>query len=202
MYWMFRRRRDVRIGGKPDPLRSPRKASVVRPMPERRGLATIPVIGQQEAMQMDEHPILMCYDGSTEAQRAIDVAASVLRARRAVVLDVGPMLTTAESLAAVSSVVPGNAFEDLNTDDALQKARDGAERARLAGFDAEVRAELDEPTWQGIVDVADELDAAVIVLGSRALDGVHEVFEGSVSHDVAEHAGRPVLIVPPANGRH
>ncbi|HEY2938173.1 MAG TPA: universal stress protein [Gaiellaceae bacterium] len=50
----------------------------------------------------------------------------------------------------------------------------------------------------GIIDVADEVDAAVIVIGSRGLRGVSELFEGSVSHDVAEHAGRPVLIVPPA----
>jgi nucleotide-binding universal stress UspA family protein len=43
-----------------------------------------------------------------------------------------------------------------------------------------------------------EIDAAVIVTGSRGLRAVSELFEGSVSHDVAEHAGRPVLIVPPA----
>jgi nucleotide-binding universal stress UspA family protein len=55
--------------------------------------------------------------------------------------------------------------------------------------------------WEGIVDVADELDAAVIVLGSRGLKGIREQFEGSVSHEVAQHAGRPVLIVPPPDGR-
>jgi nucleotide-binding universal stress UspA family protein len=38
----------------------------------------------------------------------------------------------------------------------------------------------------------------VIVLGSRGLSGAREVLVGSVSHDVAEHSGRPVLIVPPA----
>jgi hypothetical protein len=31
---------------------------------------------------------------------------------------------------------------------------------------------------------------------------VSELFEGSVSHYVAEHAGRPVLIVPPAKAAH
>jgi nucleotide-binding universal stress UspA family protein len=72
---------------------------------------------------------------------------------------------------------------------------------RPAGFTAEARAELDSPTWEGIVAVADELDVAVIVLGSRGLNGARELFEGSVSHDVAEHAGRPVLIVPPTSGR-
>jgi len=85
-------------------------------------------------------------------------------------------------------------------DGAMEKARAGADRAREAGFRAEPRGELEEPVWEGIVNVADELDAAVIVLGSRGLKGIREQFEGSVSHEVAQHAGRPVLIVPPPDG--
>ena len=112
-------------------------------------------------------------------------------------LDVGPVITQAESLAPLSPVVPGAAFEQLNADDALARARVGAERARNAGFVAEARAEVEAPTWEGIVDVADEIDAAVIVIGSRGLNGPRELFEGSVSREVAAHAGRPVLIVPP-----
>jgi nucleotide-binding universal stress UspA family protein len=146
---------------------------------------------------MDKAPILICYDGSADSDGAIAAAAALLGPRRAVVVDIGPVLTPAESVAAISSVVPGNAFEDLNTDAALEKARAGADRAREAGFKAEPRAELAEPFWEGIVDVADEIDAAVIVLGSRGLTGIREQFEGSISHEVAEHAGRPVLIVPP-----
>jgi nucleotide-binding universal stress UspA family protein len=151
---------------------------------------------------MDDAPILMCYDGSENSDRAIDAAARLLGPRRAVVLDIGPELTTAESLATMSPVVPGAAFEDLNEADALNRARAGAERAELAGFAAEARSALAAPTWEGIVDIADEIDAAVIVMGSRGLTGVREHLAGSVSHQVAEHAGRPVLIVPPANGGH
>jgi nucleotide-binding universal stress UspA family protein len=141
--------------------------------------------------------VLICYDGSGNADHAIDAAARLLGARQAVVLDVGPLLTAAESYAAVSSVVPGPAFEDLNRDDALDRARTGAEHARRAGFDAEARADLAAPTWEGIADAADEIDADVIVMGSRGLTGARERFAGSISHAVAEHAGRPVLIVPP-----
>jgi nucleotide-binding universal stress UspA family protein len=159
-------------------------------------------LGTHEEARMDEAPILICYDGSDEAGRAIDAAAGLLGARRAVVLDIGPVLTTAESVAAVSSIVPGTAFEDLNMDDALRRARAGAELARRAGFEAEARGDLAAPTWEGIVDAADEIDAAVIVIGSRGLSGAKEVFEGSVSHQVAEHASRPVLIVPPPKTVH
>jgi nucleotide-binding universal stress UspA family protein len=150
---------------------------------------------------MDDAPILICYDGSADSDRAIVAAAALLGPRRAVVVDIGPLLTGSESIAALSSVVPGTAFEDMNMDGAMEKARAGAGRAREAGFNAEPRAELAEPFWQGIVDVADEIDAAVIVIGSRGLKGIREHFEGSVSHEVAEHAGRPVLIVPPASRR-
>jgi len=146
---------------------------------------------------MDDVPILICYDGSDGARHAIDAAAALLGPRRAVVLDLGPPLTAAESYAALSPVVPGAAFEELNQAAALERAQAGAELARGAGFDAEARGGIAAPTWQGVVDVADELDAAVIVLGSRGLTGARELLEGSLSHEVAEHAGRPVLIVPP-----
>ena len=150
---------------------------------------------------MNDANILICYDGSDSAKHAIDAAAEILGPRRAVVLDVGPPLTAAESLAVMAPVAPGAAFEELNEDDARQRARVGADRARGAGFDAKARADLAAPTWQGIIDVADEIDAAVIVLGSRGLNGARELLEGSVSHEVAQHAGRPLLIVPPPAGR-
>jgi nucleotide-binding universal stress UspA family protein len=86
----------------------------------------------------------------------------------------------------------------VNADDARDRAREGAERARQVGIVADARGIVRAPTWEAIVEIADEVDAAVIVAGSRGLTGAHELFEGSVSHQVAEHAGRPVLIVPPA----
>ena len=141
--------------------------------------------------------ILICYDGSENAALAVDAAAALLGPRDAVVLTVAPAMTFAESMAATSSLVPGGAFEDLNEIDARRRAEDGAERARRAGFEAEARATIASTTWQGIVDVADELDAAAIVIGSRGLAGVRELAHGSVSHEVATHARRPVLIVPP-----
>jgi nucleotide-binding universal stress UspA family protein len=151
----------------------------------------------REDSTMDETTILICYDGSPGAVRAIEAAATLLGPRRAVVIDVAPPITPAESFATLSPLVPGAAFEELNTADAGQVAARGAELARTSGFDAEARGALGAPTWEGVVDVADELDAAVIVIGSRGLNGMREILDGSLSHEVAEHAGRPVLIVPP-----
>jgi nucleotide-binding universal stress UspA family protein len=149
---------------------------------------------------VDDSPILICYDGSDAAIRAIGAAAELLGPRRAVILDLGPVITEAESLAAIGAVVPYG-YESTNAGDALVVAQDGAQRARRAGFDAEARGGVAAPTFEGIVEVADDVDAAVIVLGSRGLAGARELLEGSVSHQVAEHAGRPVLVVPPPRAR-
>lgn len=150
---------------------------------------------------MNAHPILICYDGSADARRGIHAAAELLGPRRAVVLDVAPYLTAAESLAVTVAPIGGAEFEDLNTADALARAGEGAEVARAAGFTAEPQSALGAPTWQGVLEVADEVDAAVIVIGSRGLTGARERFEGSLSHELAEHSGRPVLIAPPSHPR-
>jgi nucleotide-binding universal stress UspA family protein len=148
---------------------------------------------------MSEAPILICYDGSEGAKHAIDTAAALLGPRRAIVVDIGPVVTAEESLAVISPFSPAAIFEEQNAGDALRSAREGAERARSAGFEAEARADLAAPTWQGIVDAADETDAVLIVLGSRSLNGIRELVEGSISHEVTQHAARPVLIVPEAS---
>jgi hypothetical protein len=79
---------------------------------------------------MIEAPILICYDGSEGAKRAIDAAAALLGPRRAIVVDIGPVLTAEESVAVLAPVSPAVAFEEQNTEDALRSAREGAERAR------------------------------------------------------------------------
>lgn len=140
-------------------------------------------------------PILICYDGSPGSRHAITAAGSLLVGRDAVVLDVGPLDVVAETYAAAGS---GAADVSLAVfEGTLAQAEAGAELARQAGFKAEPRAEVDAPTWRGILKVADEIDAAAIVVGSHGFTGLRELIEGSVSHDVAEHAGRPVLVVPP-----
>ena len=47
--------------------------------------------------------------------------------------------------------------------------------------------------WQGILETAEDNDAAVVVMGSRGLGGVAALL-GSVSHGVLHHSKRAVLL--------
>ena len=50
------------------------------------------------------------------------------------------------------------------------------------------------PTWKGIVEVAGEHDAGLIVLGSHGRTGLTGMFVGSVASAVAAHSPHSVLI--------
>ena len=150
---------------------------------------------------MTGSPILFCYDGSLGAGRAIAAAGALFGRREAVVLDVGPLELVAESYAAMGSGAADT--RDAVYEDSVRRAEAGAELARAAGFDASARGEVDAPVWKSVLETADEIDAAVIVVGSEGRTGLRELLYGSTSHAVAAHARRPVLVVPPAEpGAH
>lgn len=145
--------------------------------------------------------ILIAYDGSADSKSAIAFAAKHLAAEATVVVTVWePLLVQLRrhTIAGFSLVSDqGEEWKEL----AEQQAAEGAELARAAGLqDVTHRAVADnESIWQTIVDVADELDASLIVTGSRGLAEVRSVLLGSVSNHVLHHAHRPLLIVPPAD---
>jgi nucleotide-binding universal stress UspA family protein len=69
--------------------------------------------------------------------------------------------------------------------------------APLADMDVAHRPELRfGPPARVILDVADELDVDLIVVGSRGLGGFPELLLGSTSSQVAQHSTRPVAIIP------
>ena len=152
---------------------------------------------EHEEDPVDTNPILICYDGSEGSQRAVEAAAALLGPRTAIVLDVGPTLTFDESVAVTAGSLEGGELEALNTEAALEVASQGAGRARAAGFDAEPRSTLASPTWEGIAETADEIQAELIVVGTRGDKRLRGRLKGSTTRDLAVHAGRPVLIVPP-----
>lgn len=143
-----------------------------------------------------DRPMLICYDGSRDARRAIMAAADLLVRRPAVVLDVTPAVTAEEHEAAF--LTPGPDSIELRVRDVRRVAHRGALLARAQGLEATGRIAVAGQVWKAVVQIADDVDASVIVVGSRRADEAHEVLDGSLSHDIARHAGRPLLVVPPA----
>ena len=50
--------------------------------------------------------------------------------------------------------------------------------------------------WETIIKVADEIDADVIVMGTRTHSSVGQFFSGSTANKVMLHTKRPLLIIP------
>jgi nucleotide-binding universal stress UspA family protein len=70
-------------------------------------------------------------------------------------------------------------------------------RTEMKRFAATARSDFAGQTWEGVREVTDEIEASVIVVGSHGVTGMRELVEGSVSHEIAQHSPRPVLVVPP-----
>jgi nucleotide-binding universal stress UspA family protein len=147
--------------------------------------------------------VLIAYDGSEGAQAAIERAGVVLGGGRAVVATAWSPLRDAApaALLALPAGVIEAAVDDIDAateEHARDVAADGAERARKAGFDAEPRAvRSSERYFRTLLTLADELDAPVIVMGSRGRSAAASAVLGSVSTGVLHHGRRPVLVVPP-----
>jgi nucleotide-binding universal stress UspA family protein len=148
-------------------------------------------------------PILFCYDGSDGSRAAIaDVAGLLDPTTGAVVLTAWE--PTALILARSAPFGPVEVTEDAETEAdaveakyAAEAAEEGAKRARDAGWEATARAErAEEGLAQLIVAVADEIDASLIVCGSRGRGPIKAAVLGSVSHALVNEAKRPVLVAP------
>ncbi len=167
-------------------------------------------------------PALLCYDGSDNARGAIEEAGAVLGGGPAVVLTVWesigppalrhPIPAVAELGHDVREETSKDVVEALDAETAAwarATAAEGAELARGSSFDARPVAHralgrpaerIEGTVWQAVIDIADQEDAAVIVLGSRGRSGLKAALLGSVSYGVVHNAGRPVLTVPPTDG--
>ena len=141
-------------------------------------------------------PVVLAYDGSPSADEAIRVAATVSTARTAIVVTAWESLVLAGPLGFENPHIEPD-VEAAQAARAAAVAQRGARAARAAGFgEVSERADhAERAVWETILSVADDVDAALIVVGARGLSRVRSALLGSVSHAVAQHAARPVLIV-------
>ncbi len=144
-------------------------------------------------------PVLFCYDGSDGSKTALTAAAELIKPGDAVVLVV--WMPAAVQLARAGSFVVAvpNEGEIDQQEEAIAKkiAEEGAAAARRRGYNASARiAEATESVAKTIAEIAEEIDAGLIVCGQRGRGVIGSALLGSVSHALAAHTKRPVLIAP------
>lgn len=148
----------------------------------------------------ESRPILVSYDGSEESRQALHSVAHLLASKQLVILTVWQPLS---SRLAASGGFGAMALDDEDEIDnqeeaaAREAAEDAAASAREQGFSVTVRIqESTEPVWRTIVETADEIDAELILCGTRGRGGAKSFLLGSTSQGVLHHSHRPVLVAP------
>ena len=156
-------------------------------------------------MEAADRPVLIAYDGSPSARRAVAEAAEILPGRRTVVVTVWE--------AGLAYATPAMSYDGITTAPLIDPAvalsvdrdihhqaenvsRDGAALAGSLGLDAQPLAVMDEGSIaRTILNVARSEDAAAIVVGSRGLSGLRARLEGSTSKGLLKHAHCPLIVV-------
>jgi nucleotide-binding universal stress UspA family protein len=142
--------------------------------------------------------VVVAYDGSEDARRAVTVARDLLDAERAIIVHVRvlpmPPLIGADPAAGQSD----SPYEEQERQ-ADRVVADGVEAAKQAGFEAEAvvkTADSMTGVWKALLDVAEEKGAAAVVAGHRGISRFSSALLGSVSNGLVNHAQIPVLVVP------
>jgi nucleotide-binding universal stress UspA family protein len=144
-------------------------------------------------------PIVVGYDGSDPARRALERAASFAEKLGTTLV----VTSVAEPVAiADDPYIPGDAIglaapAIVPVPDRAEASRELAEaRETLSGRSLQVEYEATVgDAAQGIIDVAEKHDADLIVVGTREPGFVDRVLGGDVSEAVSRRAHRDVLIV-------
>jgi len=161
-------------------------------------------------MAAPDAPLLIAYDGSDAARRAVREAAKLFGPRQTLVVTVyEPSLAyEAENLMAdiptadlggwrlpVENKGARELEEELHQR-AVRTAQAGAELGRSVGLDASALAVADQVhVADAIVGLARKREVAAIIVGSRGLKGLRARLEGSTSKAVLKDAPCPVVVV-------
>jgi nucleotide-binding universal stress UspA family protein len=143
----------------------------------------------------DPHKIIVGADGSPQSIDATRVAAALARQRGAKLTIVAVVRPPEGWWGIVGSPPTAEALGDALSDaqrDVLDRTLADVD---LDGVDYETSEEIGEPA-QRLIELCDELDADLLVVGRRGAGVLRRMVVGSVAGHVANEAPCPVLIVP------
>ncbi len=144
--------------------------------------------------------ILLATDGSPAAHLALGAAADLARRSGAALhLVTAYEFAPSNVLAYAPYIGPNSAWDSFELD--ARKLLDD-ERDRVVALGATVGSihVAREPAFSAVMDVAEMVEADLVVLGSRELDGLKRLLLGSISEHVVHSVHRPVLIVRGGEG--
>jgi nucleotide-binding universal stress UspA family protein len=142
---------------------------------------------------------LFCYDGSDGSRTALSAAGELIRPADALVLVVWtPAAVQLSRAGSFLVAVPNEGEIDEQEAAAAQEiAEEGAVAARSQGYNASARTAIaNESVARTIAEIAQEVDAGLVVCGQRGRGAISSALLGSVSHALAAHTKRPLLIAP------
>jgi len=146
-------------------------------------------------MAMKVKTVIVGVDGSSNAQRALEVAVDMVADDGTVHVVTAHHATSSRGTADLLASIPE---EFRNTFDMLAVPRGQLEDAKafLVRNEVEHRGHLVEGHPAGeILDLADEVDADLIIVGSRGLGRATRFIRGSVSSRVATHAKTSFMVI-------
>ena len=140
--------------------------------------------------------IVVGTDGSDTAKQAVRQATDLAKRIGARVELVSAYEPVSDSRLREESVqVPDDLQWMVNPrEDVDATLKDAADQVRDAGVDVEVFARQGDPA-DAILDVAEETDADLIVVGNKGMTGAKRFLLGSVPNKVSHHAPCSVLII-------
>jgi nucleotide-binding universal stress UspA family protein len=153
----------------------------------------------------EAQPILIGYDGSEFAKRAVRDAGRLFPGRRTLVVSAYPSdaATAAAASIGIPPAVLGEAAHRLDEEArkaAQERAEEGAQLGQAAGLAAEGRAEIAAGSiWSTLIRLAESENALAIVVGSRGLTGLEKVLLGSTASGLVHHSSRPVVVIRDSN---
>lgn len=144
---------------------------------------------------MDVNTIVVGYDGSECSQRAIDAAVSVMNDGGTVHIVSAYDAPSARKVHDAYAAVPN---EFTSSIDLMSGPRGELEAAAKGLADkgyAVVDHFIDDDPASAILQVTDDVNADMIVVGSRGLGRASQVIRGSVSTKIAHHARVDFMVI-------
>lgn len=143
---------------------------------------------------MKAHTIVVGYDGSEDARRALDAAVDHVADDGTVHVVTAYSPATRAELARVVATLPEE-YRYLDLEETPRGHLRDAERLLDSRGVKNIGHFVEDHPAAAILDLADDVEADLIVVGTRGLGRVERFLRGSVSGRVADHARTSLMLV-------